>query len=105
MEANNMKAMHEALVGLAQSVQDFMATKGRNFYPDMAVALEAATAALSEPPRNCDFGTVDEQLERFTDYCCDKCNGVDCKHGLWIEDVIYKCAIKWGQMLYAEGAK
>lgn len=55
MEANNMKAMREALVGLAQAVQDFLATKGRNFYPDMAVALEAAAAALAAPPRNCDL--------------------------------------------------
>lgn len=49
MKANN-NAMREALVGLAQAVQDFMATKGRNFYPDMAVALEASAAALAAPP-------------------------------------------------------
>lgn len=53
--------MREALVGLARAVRAFMATKGANFYPGIAIALKAANAALSEPERNC------EQLAAPTD--------------------------------------
>ena len=45
----NAAAMRDALVGLARAVRAFMATKGANFYPDIAIALEAANAALSSP--------------------------------------------------------
>ena len=66
MEANNIAAMREALVGLAQAVREFMATKGANFYPDVAIALEAANAALSAPPRVCDVNTL-ESLSDFVE--------------------------------------
>lgn len=61
----NAAAMRKALVGLSQAVQDFMATKGSNFYPDMAVALEAAAAALSAPPRNCDLFSIYSEAEAY----------------------------------------
>lgn len=66
MEGNNMAAMREALVVLAQAVREFMATKGSNFYPDVAAALETADAALSEPPRVCDVNTL-ESLSDFVE--------------------------------------
>ena len=55
--------------------------------------------ALSNPPRNCDIGTVREQDFRFNDFCgshdgCDNCplhKGID------------ECAIEWGQMPYEKG--
>lgn len=100
MDANNMKAMREALVGLVQSVQDFMATKGSNFYPDMAVALEVALEALAAPPRNCDVGTAEEQMKRQHDTMCNTTRA--CPDSDW---ACKKCFAEWGQMLYAEGAK
>lgn len=48
-------------------------------------------AALAAPPRNCDVGTVEEQVERFREFCddekgsrehcrnCRLCNAVDCE--------------------------
>ena len=111
MEANNMKAMREALVGLAQAVQDFMATKGRNFYPDMAVALDAAAAALAAPPRNCDVGSVEEQTDRYLAFCSDNhvkgCftdgNPMSCPVAAKSD-----CRLAWAQLTYipeTKGAK
>jgi len=53
-------------------------------------------AALAAPARNCDVGTVGEQIARFNSFCdkrsCDKCelpsNG---------------CRLAWAQMPYEEG--
>ena len=63
-------------------------------------AIREGKEALSKPPRNCDEGTAEEQYKRFIDYCCSKCDGSNCKHGVNIEDEIYKCAIQWEQMPY-----
>lgn len=95
MEASNAKAIREALVGLAQAVQDFMATKGRNFYPDMAVALDAAAAALAAPERNCDrYPTVAEARNAFIcepcEHPCGDCTVCDDDYAL-----CRPCGIKW----------
>lgn len=103
--------VREALVRLAQSVQDFMATKGRNFYPDMAVALDAANAALAAPPRNCEVGTEDEQAERFENFClkhigCAEETGgrhcVGCPLEKASRNTTQKCELYWAQMPYEE---
>lgn len=60
-------------------------------------------ADIEKPRRNCDVGDAGEQSERFTEFCCWKCDGSNCKHGLDIDSVISKCAIKWAQMPYNEG--
>ena len=104
-----MQKMREALVGLAQAVQDFMATKGRNFYPDMAVALEAALAALDLPRRNCDVGTAEEQADRFAEFCdnnkiiddttgCDQCYE-NCPAK---SPFLGECSFRWSQLPYEE---
>ena len=60
-----------------------------------------AEAALSEPPRNCDVGTTDEQVERFQWFCdtrpCDCCT---LKNKV---NETLDCAIHWAQMPYEEG--
>ena len=68
----------------------------------MEELIDKCRAALSEPARNCDVGTADEQGKRSIDYCCSKCDGSNCKHGVYREDELYKCAIKWAQLPYAE---
>lgn len=62
--------------------------------------IREAEDALAEPLRNCDIGTVDEQITRFYDYCYKKCNGSNCGCREYVGDVIDKCAIKWAQMPY-----
>ena len=61
-----------------------------------------ARAALAEPPRNCDVGTVDEQNYRHGLWCCaHDVNGdmeADCAH-----NACSQCILKWAQMPYEEG--
>lgn len=65
-----------------------------------AARVVAAMRAYKCEPRNCDVGTAEEQIDRFVDYCCGKCDGSNCKHGLYMEDEVYRCALKWAQMPY-----
>ena len=57
--------------------------------------LEVVSAALSEPPRNCDVGTAEEQITRHREWCkSDNClPGIPCS----------VCFAKWSQMPYEEG--
>ena len=58
-------------------------------------------AARSDPPRNCDVGTVDEQLKRFSAFCmsrkCNECPFVSSTYG--------ECGVRWSQMPYEGGAE
>ena len=57
--------------------------------------------ALSDPPRNCDVGTVDEQLKRFSAFCmsrkCNECPFVSSTYG--------ECGVRWSQMPYEGGVE
>ena len=66
--------------------------------------LEVVSAALSEPPRNCDVGTAAEQHERFYNFC-DKVE--ECKEcPLWRGGgLTSKCSVYWAQLPYEEGAE
>ena len=58
-------------------------------------------AALSAPPRNCDVGTVEEQVERFQWFCDTRpCDGCTLKNKV---NETLDCAIHWAQMPYEEG--
>lgn len=103
MEANNMKAMRDALK-LFVEYSDFVCKMGM-FNRDRLIAItKQACAALSAPPRNCEVGSVEEQVERFREFCddekghrehcrnCRLCNAVDCE-------------LAWAQMPYNEGGE
>lgn len=66
--------------------------KGDNAYD----AMNMAAAALAKPPRNCDAGTAEEQLERFNAYCDQRI----CEH---CELPPKGCRFAWSQMPYEEG--
>lgn len=104
MEANNIKAMREALsriLGIADHLQTrFVIPK---FASEEILELkQIAEAAISAPPRNCDIGTAEEQHERFYNFC-DKVE--ECKEcPLWRGGgLTSKCCAHWGQMPYEEG--
>ena len=60
-----------------------------------------AEDALSTPPRNCDVGTVEEQIERFQRFCGTRpCDGCTLKNKV---NETLDCAIHWAQMPYEEG--
>ena len=107
MEANNMKAMREALTEALNHVNDVYDTLSKS-----CVEIEKARQgcreargvlipALVAPPRNCDVGTAEEQCIRHAKWCesradvclvpkADKCKA---------------CFAKWAQMPYEEGGE
>ena len=60
-----------------------------------------AEDALAEPPRNCDVGTAEEQIERFQWFCGTRpCDGCTLKNKV---NETLDCAIHWSQLPYEEG--
>lgn len=51
-------------------------------------------AALAEPARNCDVGTVDEQTERFVDFA-----------RLYFQSEVVRFTLNWAQMPYESEVK
>ena len=65
MEANNIKAMRDALSDACYAMFNFLKTQSGG-YEEMANALDKAKAALAAPPRNCDrFKTKEEAAIAF----------------------------------------
>ena len=102
MEGNQMK-MREALERVEKLTREFVA--GNYYltdYPQML--LNTVTTALSAPPRNCDVGTPEEQVQRMTDDFCMKqwkdglirCSlcPISCTNGR------RTCTLTWAQMPY-----
>ena len=61
-----------------------------------------AKAALAEPIKNCEVGTEDDWLERFS-VVCERCSGSDCDHRLFKDEEVCDCFARWLQMPYKEG--
>ena len=56
-------------------------------------------------PRNCDVGTVEEQLDRYGLFCQNKCPVCENRFSCHIcgERYRMKCMVAWSQMPYDEG--
>ena len=65
---------------------------------DVLVAIDAA---LDLPPRNCDVGTVDEQIDRHEEYCASRLGDGNDPHGCMLI-ACKSCALRWAQMEYKE---
>jgi hypothetical protein len=95
MEANNMAAMREALVGLIDGIC---------FHCDMSgdckgvpcEKVQKAKAALSSPCVNCEVGTPSEQYQRFLK-CCKKNTGGCNRADRYANPCAY-CFSQWAQM-------
>ncbi len=120
MEANDMKAMREALVAIRDAARDFCHQILNSKYNDMMdeykcrergfpalldlrAAIPKANFALSAPPRNCDAGTPEEQTRRMYEQYCSKqrsCyelpSGEHCP--LYCTGV--DCRLAWAQLPY-----
>ena len=57
--------------------------------------------ALSDPPRNCDVGTVDEQLKRFSAFCMSR----ECNECPFVSSTYGECGVRWSQMPYEGGVE
>ena len=101
MEANNMAAMREALLVVKRLFDG-----GIMFQPAIRKAHKAVDAALAAPPRNCDEGTAEEQVERFRKFCKMDYISEDCPDDCPLYRKDYStshCPFAWAQMPYEEG--
>ena len=117
MEANDMKAMREALVKMTDWMEKYTAAFSVQVYPrqddhdeverERDEAISLARAALAKPQRNCDVGTAAEQAERFVKHCQSFLNrdGIKACMGCPCCGVVMygKCELAWAQMPYEEG--
>ena len=94
MEANNMKAMREALEFIKLASDDYE-TYGNTKAGALDVIYEKACAALAAPERNCDrYPTVAEARNAFIcepcEHPCGDCTVCDDDYAL-----CRPCGIKW----------
>ena len=96
--------LREALSDACYAMFNFLKTQNGG-YEEMAIALDKAKSALAEPVRNCDVGTVDEQLDRYGLFCQNECPVCEERHSCHIcgERYRMKCMAAWAQMPYEEG--
>ena len=99
MEANNMKAMREAIIHMISTADSIAKCLPESMASTVAFHINlirrSGNAALALPRRNCDVGTAEEQKERFKSAMCDmlpKCRPWD--------ECCLTCLAKWEQMPY-----
>lgn len=111
MEANNIRAMRDALTETQSVIKKCMKILNRipstcgydGLIEDVTDELcglrdDFVNPALAAPPRNCDVGTAEEQSERCLNFCHNypKCTGCPCvgriKYG--------QCEFAWAQLPY-----
>ena len=108
---SNRAKLREALESVKELARTIYSTSDKgSSHEDLAEKIvELANAALAAPPRNCDALSVQEQTEKFNQFCqshrhsdLPKCAGCP------LEDIPdgTGCAQAWGQMPYeSEAAK
>lgn len=112
MEANNIKAMRDALNETQSVIEKCMEILNRipdgveydGLIDDVADELcdlrdSHVKPALSAPQRNCDVGTADEQTNSYLAFC-DRHTCQSCPVGFKRKT---DCGFIWAQMPYEEG--
>jgi hypothetical protein len=73
--------------------------------PDTAMCIryeaanQIAKEALAEPLKNCEVGTMEEQVERFSNFClCRACS--ECQ--FYVDGEFFECGVRWSQTPYEE---
>lgn len=100
LQVGNAAKIREALSDACYAMFNFLKTQNGG-YEEMAEALDKAKAALAAPPRNCDVGSLDEQITRFNAFCesrmcsdfLSRCPLADSRN----------CRLAWAQMPYEKG--
>lgn len=98
-EARNAVAMSGALEAIADSAR----AGSISSLPSASLVLRTCEDALKKPPRNCDFGTPDEQSERFDAHCRKHMGCKTCPLREADGSVPKHCEFAWGAMPCAEG--
>ena len=101
MQTNNkLREALEALLNLAYEVEDMNSDSGPRTSMPTKFVIDTAKAALSEPIKNCEVGTADEQLTRHGDWCAMRpTTAHPCLDRGWCR----KCFADWSQMPYEGG--
>ena len=98
----NAAKIREALEDAEKVLDD----SSRSMYgvpPHMKDLLARIRAALSEPLRNCDVGSAEEQCDRFLRFCQSRgCVNCEIGDGNWAK--FPSCELVWAQMPYEEGS-
>ena len=88
--------IREALSDACYAMFNFLKTQYGG-YEEMAKALDKAKAALAEPLKNYEVGTIEEQAERWLNFCDNvernECPPTTCR----------KCPVYWAHMPYKKG--
>lgn len=106
LQVGNAGEMREALeavvkVGYPHNFQR-EAPHIRGYCYEITTAIEKCFAALAEPPRNCDVGSLEEQSKRFGEFCApQKCR--ECR--LYVDGAFGDCGVRWSQMPYESEVK
>ena len=102
METNNK--LREACANIAEYARSAMCHTTDAHVLGYLNQIEGwAKAALAEPVKNCEVGTVEEQLERWHVFCNQyDADCTDCPCGRNSYSLTY-CFAKWAQMPYEEG--
>jgi len=99
MEGNRMK-MREAI----EEILLICYKAGARYGYDVACGLikSKAKKALSDPPRNCDVGTAEEQAGRMRQFCTkQKRNGIiNCGYCPIKHEYQRDCTLSWAHMPY-----
>ena len=101
-QLGNAAAMREALSDACYAMFNFLKTQNGG-YEEMAKALDKAKAALATHPRNCDIGTVEEQAERFDEFCYNHRSREKGCGDCPLLDSGPCCELAWAHMPYEEG--
>lgn len=98
METNNkLREALERAKDIARTI--YSTSEMGSHHEDLADKIvELANAALAAPPRNCDVGTVAEQMKRQHDTMCNTTKA--CPDPDWS---CKKCFAEWSQKPYEEG--
>lgn len=90
-------AMREALIEASIALSS--ATHHHLTEDDAKECLAVIESALSKPPRNCDVGTADTQVNRYNEFCmqraCSECP-------FYVASDLLACGVRWSQMPYEE---
>ena len=98
METNNK--LREALVK-AQTALKICEWPDGTRMEGVAELMRQIDAALAEPVKNCEVGTVDEQTERKYEFCQKQGSCSNCPFDRGPS--ITPCVLAWAQMPYEEG--
>lgn len=98
---NSYEQMRSALITARSALTD-LSYSGEVDVETYKAEIEVIDKALALPRRNCDVGTVEDQVKRFKKRChTQSCNRVMCGSNAKVF-YLEECAIRWAQMPYEE---